>query len=286
MGAIAANFPDFFASLGRLARADRLYVIPGNHDCELYDDAGQAALFAAIGSPLPAARIVPQLELGGRVTVWAHGHEYDPSNRSGLACNGAVITSVLYHAVIPALLANRVPPERVDEIPAIRPEENIVDGIARYLSPSRVNPFLVAFVQLLVDNGYDVSWWWLAKHFVTPRSLRKRLQEDSALDQVLRQRALEVLAGGAPPHGRVSPAPQLFVMGHTHCLDATRTEVGLHYVNLGTWIDGLKEMGGIRDLALPVLKIELGAPGTNAWLYDAREYLTAKSFAQPMWAAY
>jgi UDP-2,3-diacylglucosamine pyrophosphatase LpxH len=264
------RFPSFFSGLANLAKANRLWMIPGNHDCEIPSDAGRAALAQALGISTASLVLASEFRVGDFLFT-EHGNEYDDSNRTDHGCKnrGATITAALYHAIIPALVALDVSPEAAHAVPAVRPEENIVNGLELYLGEDKAKVLLLAFVELLRVNGYftglDDAKVWLATHLlpflVSPENVRKALADDTDLKSVTRSHAQAILAG--QEQSSAGPVPKVVVMGHTHELDATSD-----YVNLGTWVDhvtGLAPADLINvDRSLPVLVIDQ----ERAALYD------------------
>ena len=273
---VALRFPMLTEKLGGLARARRLTILPGNHDCRFLERGAQGALARAIGAAEGDVRWKTRERVGN--TLFAeHGHAFDPMNRTDGSCRnrGTAITSALYKALMPALTAFGVPERAVFAIPAVRPEENVVFGIQHYLSVEHTDRLVAAFVRLIVRNGYFTGWRrllflplrhpvpWLSSYmngFLKPERLVAALKDDSGL-------AVEVHRRAEAHRLTFDPPPRLVVLGHTHQLDQSR-----HYLNLGTWID---HVDGIEphdlskvDVSLPVLKLDNDG---RCEVYDARE---------------
>ncbi|MFI5297557.1 MAG: hypothetical protein ACHREM_05610 [Polyangiales bacterium] len=256
------RFPDFRDALKPLAASNRLWLMPGNHDCGIDGQLARIVVANAIGVSPDVLRFEETYRVGD-VLLAAHGHEFDPANSTSDGCSnaGSIITACLYHAVMPALRALGVSANVTAAIPCVRPEENLVNGIQAYLG-GRTQEFLLAFVNLLQDNGYfhgvaDVRVW-LATHIlsglVSVDRVREALRDDTDVAAKARAAAGRVLDGLAfVPTGQ-SP-PKVVVLGHTHELDATP-----NYVNLGTWIDHVRGLGPTDlvavDRTLPVLVID------------------------------
>ncbi len=269
---IHRRFPAFFEALRPIAHAGRLTILTGNHDCELNVASARAALTTEIGLGGEPIRFAATHRVADFALI-AHGHALDSSNATERGCQnrGAVMTQALEAALAPALGALGVPPDVVHAIAAVRPEENVVGGVARWLGAERASKLLRAFVDLLRKNRYfeglgDVETW-LAKHpkgeTVRADDVLEILADDSDLKARTRKAAIRVLEGKAlAPDGR--PPPRVLAMGHTHELDASS-----RYVNLGTWVDhgrGLSPSDLIRvDRTLPVLSVD----GETAVLRDA-----------------
>jgi hypothetical protein len=212
--------------------------------------------------------------LDGGVAIYNHGHEFDPSNLTpgGQWRNpGAALTAILYQALMPALAALGVDEKVAKAVPAVRPEENVVQGIQRLVrDPKTFGRLLVGFVVLLHDNGYfkDAHWYeraiagggWLTELVVTPDRVRAALRDDGEIKDLVASKAEDV-------RKRANPPPRVVVMGHTHDFDGRSRD----YVNLGTWIDHMTGLSddeiAKRDQSLPVLRVD----GDAAAVYDARD---------------
>jgi UDP-2,3-diacylglucosamine pyrophosphatase LpxH len=268
------TFTDFFRCLRPLATQQRLRFLPGNHDCSMATSAGRQALAGAIGIAVDQLLMTVDFDYGGYFFA-CHGNQFDKSNLTdaGGGNTGSVITAALYHAVIPALDKKGFR-QLGDAVPAVRPEENIVDGLEAHLGIKATGQLLLAFVELLLDNGYfkglDEAKVWLATHMipflVTPADVRKALADDTDLKKVTREHALAILAG-TEPAATPGAKPEVVVMGHTHELDGTES-----YVNLGTWIDHVRGLSpddiACVDRSLPVLVVY--GDGRTAALHDCR----------------
>lgn len=281
--ALGVAFPDFFAALSLLAQKDRLRFIPGNHDWEAFTAQG----WSALQDLLEAQNLAPPAPhvWAGEACVSAHGHEFDELNRTvqehpeGWRNPGSVLTSVLYHALVPALRSHGVPQHRLEAIPAIRPAENIVSSLQKLplfaAHPDLLKRWLRAFVELLDANGYPIPWYArLFSFLITVDHVRSCLRDDAGLDEVLAEEAAAITRGRSRSLA-LERTPTLLVMGHTHDIDGANG-----YVNLGTWIDHCTRMDGARDLRLPFLRIS--AQG-HAALYDAKEFLVDPE-VRPIWA--
>jgi UDP-2,3-diacylglucosamine pyrophosphatase LpxH len=269
---IHRRFPAFFEALRPLAHAGRLTILPGNHDCELNVASARAALATEIGASGEPIRFAPTRRVSDFALV-SHGHVLDASNVTEKSCQnrGAAMTQALEAALAPALAALGVPPDVVQAVAAVRPEENVVAGVARWIGAERASKLLRAFVDLLRKNRYfeglgDIESW-LARHpkgeSVRADDVLELLADDSDLKAQTRKAALRVLDGKAlAPDGK--PPPRVLAMGHTHELDALS-----RYVNLGSWVDqvrGISPGDLIKvDRTLPVLSID----GETAVLRDA-----------------
>jgi hypothetical protein len=245
-----------------LAPHRRLRFIPGNHDWAIGSPEGAGALAGALGVD-SADVLLSRTYQAGDVLFACHGNQYDASNRTdaGSWNPGAVITAALYHALIPALDAMGFR-ELGDAVPAVRPEENVVDGLEEYLGKARARTLLLALIELFLQNGYfsglDWAKVWLATHLlpflVSPAGVRQALADDSGIKDIARGHA-EALLSGAEVTDSPASRPQVVVMGHTHELDGTP-----NYVNLGTWLDhitGLRPADLSRvDRTLPVLIVQ------------------------------
>jgi UDP-2,3-diacylglucosamine pyrophosphatase LpxH len=271
--ALQGRFPSFFAGLAKLAQQSRLWMIPGNHDCEIASPKGRSALATALGVR-PGDLSIEQNFRAGKYLFTAHGNEYDDSNRTDCGCKnrGAIITAALYHGIIPALEGLSVDPGVAQAVPAVRPEENIVTGLEAHLGENKAQDLLVAFVELLRVNGYftgfDAAKAWLITHLfrclVTPSAVRKALADDTDLKSITRRHA-EAIQSAEEETIPAGPKPDVVVMGHTHELDSAPA-----YVNLGTWIDhvsGLMESDLDKvDRSLPVLILD----GEHGALHDCQ----------------
>ncbi len=251
--ALAADFP--------------VTLVPGNHDRHLGEQGGRAAL-DAIG--LSNVKLEPMAVryFGEKIAVLQHGHAWDASNATPHG-GGETMTGVLHHAVIPFVRAQA---ERrnvrvdVDRLVALRPEQRTVPVLERWLSPGRMEIFVDAFTDLLVENGAlsrMVGW------LLTPDRIRDRLRDDDDLWERAGHAALRALEGNHPLPGR-PPPPDLLVLGHTHVIDWAVQEGAAHldartgtlgdptqrlYVNLGSWTGRAVDAAGPVDAALPLLEI-------------------------------
>jgi UDP-2,3-diacylglucosamine pyrophosphatase LpxH len=284
--AVRVRFPAFFESLGKLARDRRLLIIPGNHDCALGSAKGMALFAQAVGCRTEEVRWEREFASGDFFFA-VHGNEFDLANLTRKGCEnpGSAITAALYRAVMPALRVLGVPHEAVAAIPAVRPEEETVRAIQRFLGEEKARVFLFAFVRLLVSNGYfrGPRRWGLtlltrqvpgitrlAQKFITPDKVRAAMPDDTDLKLNARQGAERIR------HGK-----KIVVMGHTHELDWLPD-----YVNLGTWIDHITgfspEHLARAECALPVLRV---MDDDSADLIDAREMKEGGSLAacHPLW---
>ncbi len=259
MAALVAEFPRFFRALRQLNNAKCLWFVTGNHDYAIGEAGGRAALATALGVSSREVQIASSFRFAD-VFFALHGNEYDKSNSTnGRASSpGAIITAVLYHAMVPALRALGLDSTVTSAVPCVRPEEKYrcwARGISWGREGAKV---LAAFVELLRVNGYfaglENAEMWLATHvlsgLITPNKVRAALADDTRLAIHMRTQASLILAGHDPKVPGTPPS--IVVMGHTHELDWTTS-----YVNLGTWIDhveGLQPPQLARvDSSLPVL---------------------------------
>jgi UDP-2,3-diacylglucosamine pyrophosphatase LpxH len=271
---VAARFAAAFAALGRLARAGRLIFVPGNHDWEAgYDPGGRQAFATALGVTEEQLPVKDDYAVDG-IWIGAHGHDFDPSNMtsSGVVNRGQVITAALYRVLMPALRILGMPEAMVAAIPAVRPEENIVDGIEAALPQKDSDACLRALVQLLYDNGYfqglvRAEVWTALRLFpgvLTARRVRENLANDSDMKDVFRRSVADLLDGKDPRYG--GKKTKLVVLGHTHEFDY---ETG-RYVNLGTWIDHVPNLSApalaAPEYSLPVLRVD----GDSVVVHDLR----------------
>jgi hypothetical protein len=132
LAALQDTFPAFFECLKPLAAHRRLRFIPGNHDWAIGSREGASALAGALGID-SSDLLLSRTYQADDVLFACHGNQYDASNRTdaGSWNPGAAITAALYHALIPALDAMGFR-ELGDAVPAVRPEENVVDGLEGY----------------------------------------------------------------------------------------------------------------------------------------------------------
>ncbi|HEX4459704.1 MAG TPA: hypothetical protein VIA18_17120 [Polyangia bacterium] len=262
--AVAARFPAAFAAFAKLAQAGRLVFMPGNHDWEVgYDPRGRQAFAAALGVTEAQLAVKDDYYVDG-IWIGAHGHDFDPSNKTsgGVVNRGQIITAALYHVIMPALRILGMPESMVAAIPAVRPEENIVDGIELALPQRESDAFLRALVQLLYDNGYfhglARAEAWTALHVapgvLTAERLRESLANDSDMKEVFRQSVAGLLDGRDQRYA--DKKTKLVVLGHTHEFDY---ELG-RYVHLGTWIDHVPDLSAkslsAPDYSLPLLRVD------------------------------
>jgi UDP-2,3-diacylglucosamine pyrophosphatase LpxH len=154
LAALQATFPAFFEGVKPLAEERRLRFIPGNHDWAIGSRVGADALAAVLGvdsSDLNLSRTYRT----GDILFACHGNQYDASNRTNTGSwnRGAAITAALYRALIPTLdeMGFR---NLGDAVPAVRPEENVVDGLEEHVGKARTRRLLLALVELLLQNGY------------------------------------------------------------------------------------------------------------------------------------
>ncbi len=272
--AVAARFAAAFAALGRLAQAGRLVFMPGNHDWEAgYDAGGKAAFAAALGVTEAQLAVKDDYYVDG-IWIGAHGHDFDPSNMTsgGVVNRGQIITAALYHVLMPALRILGMPQAMVAAIPAVRPEENIVDGIEAVLRQQESDACLRALVQLLYDNGYfhglARAEVWTALHLLpgvlSAKRVRDSLANDTDMKDVFRQSVASLLAGKDQRYA--AKKTKLVVLGHTHEFDY---ELG-RYVNLGTWIDHVPDLSAASlaapDYSLPLLRVD----GSSVVVHDLR----------------
>jgi UDP-2,3-diacylglucosamine pyrophosphatase LpxH len=261
------RYPRFFAALAPLAEQGRVIILPGNHDHGIDSDEGKDALSSGLKVSVDRLRFAETLRAGA-FFFGAHGHEFDPSNETidGGDNPGAVITSTLYHAIVPALEALGLPEDVAGAIPCVRPEENIVPGLQGRLDPDTIHKLLLGFVKLLLENGYFVGHLEQLKiriatelltSFLTPEKVRAALADDTDVKDQARQAATDILKGSATAIdvGDGGSPPEAVVLGHTHELDTTES-----YVNLGTWIDHVRGLGDDdlkhADRRLPLLVLD------------------------------
>jgi UDP-2,3-diacylglucosamine pyrophosphatase LpxH len=285
--AVIHRFPKFFGALAPLAEQGRVIILPGNHDHGIDSDEGKEALCQGLKVSVDKLRFAETLRAGA-FFFGAHGHEFDPSNETtkGGDNPGAVITSTLYHAIVPALEALGFPEEVANAIPCVRPEENIVTGLQGRLDADTIHKLLLGFVKLLLDNGYFVGRFAQAEihlatgmltSFLTPEKVRAALADDSNIKDQAKQAATQILQGGAEIDTGPGPAPEAVVLGHTHELDTDK-----NYVNLGTWIDHVQGLGEDdlkhADRRLPLLVLD----DEQKWarLHDVRGVVAAGGVAK------
>jgi len=261
------NNPIALDALEGLAAEQPVTLVPGNHDRHLGEEGGRA-LLDSIG--LANVKLEPMAvrTFGDRIAVLQHGHAWDPSNASPHG-GGEAMTAILHHAVIPFVRAQA---ERrnvhidVDRLISLRPEERTVPVLERWLPPGKMDEFLDAFSDLLVENGTlsrVVSW------LVTSDRIRERLRDDDDLWERAGRTALSALEGLHPLPGR-PPPPDILVLGHTHVIDWAVQDGPAHleprtgaltdpkqrlYVNLGSWTGRAVDAAGPVDAALPLLEI-------------------------------
>ncbi len=254
-------------ALEALSEEQPVTLVPGNHDRHLGEPGGRAAL-DAMG--LPKVKLEPTAvrTLGERIAVLQHGHLWDPSNATATG-GGETMTGVTHHAVIPFLRAQA---ERhnvridVDRLVSLRPEERVVPVLERWLPPHKMEEFLDAFTELLVENGAlsrMVSW------LVNAERIRERLRNDDDLWERAGRTALAALEGTHPLPGR-PPPPDILVLGHTHVIDWAVQEGPRQfdartgalgearqrlYVNLGSWTSRATDAAGPVDATLPLLEL-------------------------------
>ena len=254
-------------ALEALAEEIPVTLVPGNHDRHLGEKGGREAL-DAIG--LSRVKLEPMAvrKIGERIAVLQHGHLWDTSNATSTG-GGEVLTGVLHHAVIPFLRA-QVERHNVridaDRLVSLRPEERVVPVIERWLPEHKMEEFLDAFTELLVENGSisRVTSW-----LVTSDRIREKLRDDDDLWERAGRSALGALEGTHALPGR-PPPPDILVLGHTHVIDWAVQEGPAHldartgemgeprqrlYVNLGSWTSRATDAAGPVDAALPVLEL-------------------------------
>ncbi len=293
VAAVAARFSGFFGALAPFAAAERLRFLLGNHDVELNQAAGRAALARALRIPVEKLHFSDSASLEDGVFVSTHGHQWDEANRTpGHAARnpGAALTAVLYHALLPALQALGVAPRIAYAVPAVRPEEQVIDGLEQIIGDgAAVERLLVAFVTLLHENGYfrddnvlERLAITVAEHgvftreVISPARVKAAMRDDGAMKQQLAAEAQKIRA-------LTTPTPRVVAMGHTHDFDGGAPA----YVNLGTWIDHVTGLDEARlaaaDRSLPVLLVD----GAGAAVYDASHLPAAGALAAcpRMWAS-
>jgi UDP-2,3-diacylglucosamine pyrophosphatase LpxH len=302
LSAVSAAFPNFMKMLSRLAKAGQLTFIPGNHDCDFLTRAGQRCLEQALG--VSESAIDWQLTIETEtLLIAAHGNQFDAQNNTSRGCRnpGFVFTSALYQGVLPALSMLGVPVIVIAALPAVRPEEAVIEGLAHHLDKEQMSRLLIALARLLQRNHFfqgpaAVPAWLLThdvpvlsklfRRGVTPARIRALLPKEEGLILGARKGAERLRAAAAKSaqkkliqqtnaahnekpssESRARPRKKLVVLGHTHELDTLPD-----YVNLGTWLDHLTGLSPEHieraERSLPVL--ELSEEG-RAVLYDARQ---------------
>ena len=288
LSSISVFFPGFMRAVANLARKRRLIYIPGNHDCIFLTDQGRREFVSCLNRTLQADRalIAPEnvrwlseIQLP-QLFIAAHGNQFDRDNRTDHGClnRGFIFTSALYRAVLPALKMLGVPAEIIAALPAVRPEEQVIEGLSHYLNPEQLQRILIALSRLLQRNGFfrgpGAIIGWLLVHEVpvlsaffrssiTPARVRKLLPNELSLVRSARRgaekiRGLAKLSASHNSHNKAETGPDarpdLVVLGHTHELDLQPD-----YVNLGTWIDHITGLSPAAlanvESALPVIRI-------------------------------
>ena len=264
--------PVALGALARLSRRAQVTLVPGNHDRHLADPDAHAAL-ASIGLERVKLERFVQRDLGGRKVVLLHGHEFDKSNAQPHG-DGETMTNALHHAVVPFLRhhgARRNVRMDPDRIVALRPEENIVTVLQRWLDEKTFRKFFRALLRLLAENGLlPRPASWLAT-FVSVNGVRKRAAHGDKLWEEAGALAVELLRGERSlPYQ--APRPDALVLGHTHVLDwavdDARGPDDALYVNLGTWTERVLDASSPADDSLPVLALEEKEGRLSAVLRD------------------
>ena len=251
--------PIAMAALERLSRRSKVTMVPGNHDRHLADPDAPAA-FASIGLGAVKIERFVQRDIGGRTVVMLHGHEFDKSNAQPHG-PGETMTNALHHAVVPFLRhhgARRNVKMDADRIVSLRPEENIVTVLQRWLDEKTFRRFFRALLRLLAENGLlPRPASWLAA-FVSVNGVRRRAAHGDKLWEESGALAVELLRGERHlPYD--APRPDALVLGHTHVIDwavdDARGPDDALYVNLGTWTERVLDASSPPDDSLPVLSL-------------------------------
>ena len=260
-------FPNFFRALSDLASENRLIYIPGNHDCDLLNPASQKAFTEILGVSSDKVKWARQYLIGESLVV-THGNQYDPPNITENTClnPGLIFTSALYTAVLPALEMLGVQSDIIAAIPAVRPEENVILDLQKFLSEKDLQKILLALTRLLARNNYftgirAIPGWFLTREIpllsgifrrkVTTSRVQSLLPKDEKLMSDARMGA-RALFNKLKSDNHINDKTMI-VLGHTHEVDRDT-----NYINLGTWLDHLRGLDpeeiATPEISLPVLK--------------------------------
>jgi UDP-2,3-diacylglucosamine pyrophosphatase LpxH len=288
--AVRESNPIALEALARLSQRAKVTLVPGNHDRHL-GEPGAAEALASIGLRALLQKHVVR-EIGGRTIVLLHGHELDKSNREPEGA-GEVMTNALHHAVIPFLRhhgSRRNVRMDASRVVALRPEENVISVLQRWLDDKTFWKFFRAFLRLLAENGYlPRPASWLAS-LVSANGVRRRAERADRLWEESGSAAVEMLRGerAMPEH---LPQPHALVLGHTHVLDWAVEDGNAPderlYVNLGTWTRRAFDAFSPPDTTLPVLELCERDQRLHAVLRDLQhggvlqEFETLQGKAQP-----
>jgi UDP-2,3-diacylglucosamine pyrophosphatase LpxH len=282
--AVRQSNPIALDALAELSQRAQVTLVPGNHD-RLLAEPGASEALAEIGLRVALPRHVVR-ELGGRTVVLMHGHELDRSNRDPEGA-GEVMTHALHHAVIPFLRHHgarrnvRMDPDRVV---ALRPEENVLSVLQRWLEPAIFWKLFRALLRLLAENGFlprPASWM---ASLVSADRVRRRAERADRLWEESGAVAIDFLRGErALPHEL--PRPDVLVLGHTHVLDWAVVEAGKDegrlYANLGTWTARAFDAFSPADTTLPVLELSARNATFRAVLRDLQDGKVMQEFGPP-----
>lgn len=272
--AIARDNPHAVAALARAAARGALTLVHGNHDRHLNEPGGEAILEAAGLGEAALAPVVVRA-LAGKKALVAHGHAWDPGNATPDG-GGEALTQALHHAVVPFLLEHGSRHNvrmDVDRVVALRPEESVIAVFERWLTPDDFDRFFRAFLKLLGANGVVPRAASLLARFLSPETMRRRVEKADALWERSGRAALHALASHRPLPGGPRDADVL-VLGHTHVLDwavqdGPRGEQ--LYVNLGTWTERAFDGSSPSDRTLPVLEVDDEDGELRARLFDLQD---------------
>lgn len=253
MLALAARFPRTFASLGRLAQAGRLVIVPGDHDWEgAWDAHGRHALAQILGVP---ERALPVQETYCVDGLWVRGQGPGVPQPGSATQRGQIMAGALFRVLMPALRLLGLPEPMVQAIPAVRPEERVIDGIEAVLPQEESDALLRALTQLLWDNGYFVGLGraevWLALRalpgVLTAQHMREHLGDHGELHAVF---GAQLTALDETRYAGRGKRVQLMQRGGEG--EAARP------VNLGSWVDHVRGLLPAelarRERALPILR--------------------------------
>jgi UDP-2,3-diacylglucosamine pyrophosphatase LpxH len=228
---------------------------------------GAAELLAAHGIRARIERSCVR-RIGDRTVVLQHGHEFDAGNQKP-GGSGEMMTNALHQAVIP-FLRHQGPPPGVrtdpDRVVALRPEEEVVTVLQRWLDEKTFKKFVRAFLRLLAENGYLPRPVSFLAGLVSANRVRAAISEQDRLWERTGQRCEEALRGKRKlPHG--APEPDALVLGHTHVIDWS-VRRGKLYANLGTWTERAFDASTPPDTSLPLLSFGAAEGKLQASLTD------------------
>ena len=279
LAAVRASNPIALGALAALSQRAPVTVVVGNHDRHL-GAPGAAVVLAGIGLKVRVERHVVRT-LAGRTVVLLHGHEFDKSN-SEEDGGGEAMTNSLHQAVVPFLRHHgarrnvRMDPSRVI---ALRPEENVISVLQRWLDPETFSKLFRALLHLLAENGFlPRAGSWLAG-FISPNLVRRQVERADRLWEHSGLIALKTLRGEHQLPDDL-PRPDALVLGHTHVLDweVDDTEGDRLYVNLGTWTERAFDGMSPPDMTLPVLELDEAEGRMQARLRDLQDGRVLQEF--------